>query len=227
MICLICGIETARQPSWRSLFCNDIEETACNRCKSRFERIIESGCPICGLPGNGVCEDCARWEATQFSGTIHSGTSLYLYNESMKSFLHQYKFLKDAALSHVFAGDLNCSLRKEQAILVPIPMKKAHLIERTFSQVDLALDAAGLTYTHLLNKIGDVQGKKSRAERISAQMLFSWNGTAVPRKIILVDDLYTTGTTMRHAAKVLKQAGAEEIRLFSLIRASQREAGDS
>jgi competence protein ComFC len=159
------------------------------------------------------------WEETHFNGVIDSGKSLYLYNEAMKSYLHQYKFLQDAALSSVFAADLNRSLQKEQSILVPIPMKKENLKERTFSQVVLALDAAGLPYLHLLDKIGDVQGKKSRAQRRAAEGLFAWNGAAVPKRLILVDDLYTTGTTMRHAAKVLKGAGAEEIRVFSLIRA--------
>lgn len=219
MTCLLCGNETIALPSWRRLFCDDIEETACKGCKSRFEKAGESGCTKCGLPGDVLCQDCANWEKTRFSGTVHSGKSLYVYNEAMKSFLHQYKFLQDAELSSVFAADLNRSLRKEQAILVPIPMKRENLKERTFSQVDLALDAAGLAYTHLLDKVGGVQGKKSRAERMAAETLFEWNGAAIPKKLILVDDLYTTGTTMRHAAKALKEAGAEEIRVFSLIRA--------
>ncbi|WP_367281281.1 ComF family protein [Planococcus liqunii] len=48
--------------------------------------------------------------------------------------------------------------------------------------------------------------------------LFTWNGETVPKKLVLVDDLYTTGTTLRHAAKTLKDAGAEEIRIWTLIR---------
>lgn len=219
MTCLLCGSETIALPSWRRLFCNDIEEAVCQGCKGRFEVAGDAGCIKCGLPGNDLCQDCLYWESTQYSGLIDAGKSLYLYNEAMKSYLHQYKFLQDAALSAVFAADLNRSLKKEQSILVPIPMKKENLKERTFPQVDLALDAADLPYLHLLDKNGDVQGKKSRAGRMAAEGLFSWNGAAVPKRLILVDDLYTTGTTMRHAAKVLKEAGAEEIRVFSLIRA--------
>lgn len=221
MICLLCGDETVVLPSWRQLFCNDVKELACKRCMSLFEMAGETGCIVCGLPGNGMCEDCNGWETTQFSGLIHSGKSLYLYNDAMRAFLHQYKFLQDAELSKVFASDLNRALKKEKAALVPIPMRMENLKERTFSQVDLALDAAGLTYIHLLEKVGGTQGKKSRSERKSAKMLFVWNGEVVPKRIILVDDLYTTGTTMRHAAKTLQEAGAEEIRLFSLIRAFQ------
>lgn len=219
MICLLCGNETIVPPSWRHLFCNDIKESACKRCLSLFEAVGESGCPVCGLPGNGMCEDCIGWENTHFNGLIHSGKSLYLYNEAMRSFLHQYKFLQDAELSKIFAPDLNRALKKEKAALVPIPMKMGNLKDRTFSQVDLALAAAGLSYIHLLEKVGGVQGKKSMAERKATKMLFVWNGEAVPKRIILVDDLYTTGTTMRHAAKTLQEAGAEEIRLFSFIRA--------
>ncbi|MGO1057939.1 ComF family protein [Planococcus sp. FY231025] len=218
MICLLCGNESHVLPSWRSLFCNDIEETVCKNCKGRFEK-TGPGCRKCGLPGNEECRDCLKWETTRFSGIVHSGRSLYVYNEAMKAFLHQYKFLQDAALSTVFAADLNSALKKEKAIIVPIPMKRENLEERTFAQVDLALEAAQLPYVHLLRKTGGVQGKKNRAERMAAENLFAWNSTAVPKRIILFDDLYTTGTTMHHAAKVLKEAGAEEIQLFSMIRA--------
>lgn len=218
MICLLCGNESHVLPSWRRLFCNDIEETVCKNCKGRFEK-AGTGCRKCGLPGNEECRDCREWETTRFRGVIHSGRSLYVYNDAMKAFLHQYKFLQDAALSTVFAADLNSALKKEMAVVVPIPMKRENLKERTFAQVDLALEAAELPYVHLLRKTGGIQGKKNRAERMAAEELFAWNGKAVPKRIILVDDLYTTGTTMRHAAKVLKEAGAEEIRLFSMIRA--------
>ena len=40
----------------------------------------------------------------------------------------------------------------------------------------------------------------------------------VPDKILLVDDVYTTGRTLQHAISVLKQGGAQEIKTFSLCR---------
>lgn len=207
------------EPNWRSLFFRDLAETACPSCKAEFSKVPKACCGICGHPGDGICRDCNDWEKTEFAGLVHSGKSLYLYNEAMKTFLHQYKFLQDVVLSEVFASDINEALRQSDAMLVPIPMNTEKLKKRTFSQVDELLLSAGLPFTHLLSKTDQVQGTKNRQERLETTKLFEWNGNEISDKIMLIDDLYATGTTMRHAAKELKIAGAREIKLFTLIRA--------
>lgn len=218
MKCLICSSDLIYSPSWRGIFLRDIEETACKKCKAGFEMIQGPGCRICGLPGQELCQDCRYWETTEYAGLIQSGRGLYHYNEAMKTFLHQYKFLQDVALAAVFAADLKRALRKPEGVLVPIPMNAKKLVERTFPQVDRLLDAAGANYEHFLLKNESVQGTKTKAERLAVKNLFTWNGEAVPKKVLIIDDLYTTGATMRQAAKVMKDAGAEEIRLLTLIR---------
>lgn len=218
MNCLICSRNLPQQATWRSLFLNDIKEVVCLKCKAEFEPIAGNKCSHCGLPGDEFCRDCQDWERTRFAGLVSEGRALYHYNEAMQNYLHYYKFLQDVVLADVFAAELNQALAGSGTVLVPIPMNAKKLKERTFPQVDRMLEAAKLPFVHLLLKNEEVQSKKSRAERMSSAPLFQWNGVVPPKKIILVDDLYTTGTTMRHAAKVLKEAGTEEIKLFSLIR---------
>lgn len=218
MNCLICSRNLPRRATWRSLFLNDLTEVVCFKCKAEFEPITGNRCRHCSLPGDELCGDCQNWERSHFAGLISEGRALYHYNGAMRNYLHQYKFLRDIALADVFAAELKQALKDSGAALVPIPMNTEKLKERTFPQVDCMLEAAELPFVHLLVKNEEVQSKKSKAERISSAPLFRWNKAIPPKKIILVDDLYTTGTTMRHAAKVLKEAGAEEIHLFSLIR---------
>ncbi|CEG22218.1 Ribose-phosphate pyrophosphokinase [Planococcus massiliensis] len=206
------------QASWRSLFMNDLNEAVCTKCKAEFESITGNACLYCGALEDGVCRDCLYWEQTEYAGLITKGQCLYRYNAAMQTYFHQYKFLQDVILSEVFAKEVQHALAKVEAVIVPIPMNPKKLKERTFAQVDAMLESARLPYKHLLTKNEDVQGKKTKTERMASAPLFQWNGEAVPKKVILVDDLYTTGTTMRHAAKVLKSAGAEEIELFCLIR---------
>lgn len=219
MNCYLCDQAMRHEPTWRSLFFNDMVESVCVACKAEFIKVPEPSCRICGHPNVELCCDCLEWEHTEFAGMIQSGSSLYLYNEAMKTYLHQYKFLQDVILADVFARELHEALHRSKAILVPIPMNAGKLKKRTFSQVDELLIAANLPYLHLLTKTEQVQGKKNRLERLESDKLFEWNGKAVPDNLVLIDDLYATGTTMRHAAKELILAGAKEIHLFTLIRA--------
>lgn len=63
------------------------------------------------------------------------------------------------------------------------------------------------------------QSKKSRYERIHAQQVFQVCSEEVQgKRILLLDDIYTTGSTLRQAAKVLKSAGAIEVKSLTLAR---------
>lgn len=216
--CYLCDRQMPHQVTWRSVFFHEPEDVCCSRCRTGFEEIA-AGCPICSAEGEGKCLDCVQWEATEYQGLIDSGTSLYRYNPPMKEYLHRYKFLQDVILSEVFASVLKEELQKQKSIIVPIPMNDEKLKLRTFSQVDRLLDAASIPYTHLLGKNRVALGGKSKAERIEMQNVFWWNEKQVPKKILLFDDLYTTGSTVRMAAKVLKDKGAKEIKIVTLIRA--------
>ena len=218
MKCLLCDTDIIFSPTWRGIFLPASEEAVCKTCKAEFSKIHGPMCGICSIPGPELCLDCSYWETTGLAGLIQSGSSLYHYNEAMKTFLHRYKFLQDVALSAVFAADMKQALRKPGGVVIPIPMHTKKLKERTFPQVDRLLDAAEISYQHFLIKSDAVQGTKTKRERIAVKDLFTWNGEAVPKKVLLVDDLYTTGATLRQAAKVLKEAGAEEVRVFTLIR---------
>lgn len=217
MNCYLCDQRMPSQVSWRSIFLNELREVVCLRCRADFEHAAP-GCPICSAPGEGKCFDCCEWETTDYAGLIDAGKCLYRYNAAMKEYLHQYKFLKDIVLSQVFAADLREALRNQHSMIVPIPMNDNKLKERTFPQVDRLLDSAALSYTHLLEKKEIRLGGKSKSDRLALQDVFWWNGTPVPEKVLLFDDLYTTGSTMRLAAQVLKEQGVKEIKILSLIR---------
>lgn len=218
MNCYLCDNRLDLKPSWRDLFFMDPEEIICVNCRSSFER-NGIGCTICGAVGPEICGECSHWETTDFRGVIDSGKCLYIYNEAMKNYFHQFKFLQDVVLAEVFAEELAKAVKKTKAIAVPVPMNPAKLKKRTFAQVDRMLDAGRVDYIHLLDKNEEVQGEKTKAERMATRGLFSWNGNPVPKNIVLVDDMYTTGTTLRLAAKLLKEAGAETVSFVALIRA--------
>ncbi|MDN4606787.1 ComF family protein [Sporosarcina highlanderae] len=206
MNCLLCEQRLASTPSWQSLFAIEKTLLICEDCSKSFERV----------------------DIEERGDILHHVKSLYTYNEAMREFLHQYKFLQDVALSEVFADELkNVLLNKlkwKNAVIVPIPMHIDKKIERTFSQIDELLNAANVPYEDLLIKTNtEVMGEKTREERLSMRPLFSIKqGTVINKTTyILVDDIYTTGTTLRHAATVLLEAGAERVEAVTLIRAER------
>ncbi len=162
-----------------------------------------------------ICTRCtARFEHSQ------SITALYQYNEAMKDYLHQFKFLQDVALAKVFRQELYTRFNKEKAMILPIPMHPLKQQERTFSHTNELLKAANIPYIQLLEKTTtETQGSKNREQRLrAAPLFFLKEGANVEHKeYLLFDDIKTTGTTLQHAADILMQAGAKNVQYFTLI----------
>ena len=102
---------------------------------------------------------------------------------------------------------------------MPIPLSVVRHRERGFNQAEMLtafLDRKSVAL--LQRKDGEKQSKKSRQDRIFAENPFRMKKT-INKPVILVDDIYTTGATLRHAANVLKQQGCPKVCAFTLIRA--------
>lgn len=197
--CLLCEAKLLNSPSWHALIGLENQQVICEKCSNSFERAdIESK-----------------------TGLFASIKSLYAYNDAMKNYLHQYKFLQDIALAAVFQKELY-DILKGKSNVIPIPIHRNRRITRTFSQVEALLEYANIPYHNLLEKLDEVtMGEKTREERLAMKPLFQLkSGIYIqPETYILVDDIYTTGTTLDNAAKVLLAAGAKRVEAVTLIRA--------
>lgn len=197
--CLLCEAILSTLPSWQSLIGAVEQKIICETCSKTFERA----------------------DIEHKTTYVTSITSLYAYNEAMQQYLHQFKFLQDIALAGVFQQELRAVLSKKKNI-VPIPVHPEKRIARTFGQVDALLDYAQIAYDQKLEKIDNTtMSGKTRQERIATQSLFQLraNEEVKQETYTLVDDIYTTGTTLNAAAKVLLQAGAKDVEAVTLIRA--------
>lgn len=192
--CLLCERELQIRFGWKELLVKTLPQTICPRCEGRFEHI----------------------EQQREKEVI----SPYHYNDAMKDFLHRYKFLHDVYLAHTFNQILHEHLKNETYTIVPIPMHPDNLKIRTFAHVEELLKAANIRFEQHLTKLSkEQQALKSREERLQTPQLFDAIDSAAikGKSILLIDDIFTTGTTMRHAEKVLKQAGAKDVCGFTLI----------
>lgn len=197
--CLLCEAVLSTNPSWHTLIGIGDRAIICEECSNSFERAdIESKTDL-----------------------LASVLSLYTYNDAMKTYLHQYKFLQDIALAAVFQKELLAVLKGKKNI-VPIPVHKEKRLTRTFSQVEALLDEPGIPYIDILEKLDEtIMGEKTRQERLAVKPLFQLKEDVLiqPETYVLVDDIYTTGTTLNYAADVLLKAGAKKVEAITLIRA--------
>lgn len=230
--CLLCHVEIEPLFSWRTLFGEEKTPKICEKCNENFTPIAGETCEVCGRTlaslkaefrtGN-VCLDCKRWEEDeQWAGSLDQNRSMYSYTDFIKEVIAKFKFRGDYVLAEIFAEDLQKALQAFQYdYIAPIPLSDERLCERGFNQAEAIIEAAGFEPIHLLTRVHtEKQSKKSRAERIHIEQVFKVveEIDISSKTILLIDDIYTTGSTLRHAAKVLKETGAAKVYSFTLAR---------
>lgn len=226
--CLICHTEFEKSVSWRSVFFID-EQTrkCCEDCSSKFTFIDGTVCPMCNRSQTEEksCYDCERWLKNPIFGTVLTrNCSVFHYNEFMKDLIARYKYRGDALLASLFQQHLQTAFTKNFAsgyLLVPIPLSEERLHERGFNQARLLADLLNAPIIEPLRRVHfEKQSKKTRHERLQTENVFFINESSdiLNKKLLLIDDIYTTGTTIRHAAKLLIEHGAETVSSLTLIR---------
>ncbi|MGD6871025.1 phosphoribosyltransferase family protein [Sutcliffiella horikoshii] len=233
--CLICHGDVSTLFGWGAFLGLQQHTPICEKCESAFQKITGELCRICGrewavvAPENRVedlCSDCYRWEGDpSTAGLLQQNRSVYHYNEHMKEVLARYKFRGDAVLVQVFKKAFlqtyEATRSKDLPTLVPIPLSTDRKYERGFNQSLLLAELLLRTPEELLSKTNsEKQSKKARKERMERENTFYVPDTEAvkDKSILLIDDIYTTGTTVRMAAKVLKDAGAKDIYSYTLVR---------
>ncbi|MDN3019026.1 ComF family protein [Paenibacillus sp. BSR1-1] len=230
--CLICHELIRPSISWRAMISVEKEHSICTACESKLEKIEGETCHICCRPfiyldekfrhGN-LCNDCTRWEEDpEWQGFLDKNISLFLYNDFLKEVLAKFKYRGDYALVKVFSELMKDKLIKmEPDLFVPIPLSDERLYERGFNQAKAILLVSGFTPSEIITRIHtEKQSKKSRSERIHLPQVFKLcqDLNLKDKNIVIIDDIYTTGSTLRHAARLLKGAGAAAIQSLTIAR---------
>ncbi|GHH97471.1 ComF family protein [Neobacillus kokaensis] len=230
--CLICHTTILPAVGWRAIFSPEKEQLICAECEKKLEKIEGDTCRICSRPiplldvnfrHDDLCHDCFRWEKDEeWAGFLTKNHSLFLYNDFLKEVIARFKFRGDYVLAMVFASYVKELIKINEAdLVVPIPLSDERLYERGFNQAAALLRESDLPASEILTRVhSEKQSKKSRTERIHLPQVFKVipDADIQEKRIILFDDIYTTGSTLRHAAKLLKQAGAASIESITLAR---------
>lgn len=233
MHCVWCDTYFAAM-SWTTLFGLREAELLCEKCRQSLTIISGEICRVCGrmlemtqaeyVDGN-ICVDCVRWQQDQNWKWPFQNRSLYVYDEPMRQFISRYKFRGDAKLIEAIRVDWKRLWEREklpQTLLVPIPLSDARMYERGFNQSLLLAELFEAELSDILTRPYhyEKQSQKSRKERLSTETVFELkqgidiNGST----IIIIDDIYTTGMTVRQAARTLYEHGAHRVDSLTLAR---------
>jgi len=222
MNCLICDKQIEVEITWTTLFNLKQQPPICRACTNQFAKIGTPTCEYCGRDDKQKCTDCTRWQKRDL---MTMNRSVYRYNEFLKETMTRFKYRGDYALVEAFAdvfadGVKNCfPMLPDETKLVPIPLSEARLKSRAFNQAEALASLLPYEMVSMLKRTtGEKQAKKNRQARLAMENPFELSAETVPESVIIIDDIYTTGTTIHHAAKVLKDAGCKKIVSFTLAR---------
>lgn len=149
-------------------------------------------------------------------------TAIYDYHD-VKELLYQFKGCGDIELAPVFFEKVASllRLRYRDYWIIPAPSSKSHDEKRGFNQVVEMVKPLGLPILDVLEKTAEVkQSDLTAEERKEVWRVISFKGE--PRlngkKILLVDDVYTTGSTIRACRDLLKKEGCKIIEILVMAR---------
>jgi ComF family protein len=225
--CQICG--DRRAPAADGYICSE-----CQLRPGAIRFIRPPFCDRCGLPYDGALT--TRFECGNCGGVrLHfsAARSATIASGLVRDVVHRFKYRRQLWFEPFLAGlllrELQPWLRSHPTdLLIPVPLHPHREREREFNQSRLIATAiaraTGLECAPRAlrrTRITDTQTALSRERRVANMRKAFAIGDRFPlngKRVILIDDVFTTGATTNACARVLRRAGAAEVFVWTVAR---------
>lgn len=216
--CLVCGYKATYIGS----------SHICMHCESLLPRLEGLLCARCSKPmenDGDLCNECIRMEKV-----FERSLALFQYKGKAKELINDFKYHNKSYLYKMFGYQMVQFLNNKNEIdidaVVPVPIHKSKELKRGYNQSTLL--ASYISFNLSLPMVKLIKRNKETKPQSQLRGYARWSNMAdafsildrrhVPHKLLLVDDIYTTGSTVNECSKVLKQNGANQIICLTIAR---------
>jgi len=214
---------------------NPGERILCPACLSALAACRSPYCPTCGrfFDGDGAPHPCAA--CLRRPPLLSAHRSAARYDGAVKDVLLLFKYRGLRPLGRPLASFLRAAIVDEDApwsgadLLIPVPVHRRRRRERGFSQAEVLADelsrlTAMPVLSGVLRKTLNLRPQTSlRSDARRANVRGAYRVVRPEsirgKTVVLVDDVYTTGSTLGECARALKNAGAADVRGVTIARA--------
>jgi len=210
------------------------EEYLCPGCYNAISILTPPLCTQCStelppfLPSRNKCSSCSsrKW---YFNKCI----SIIRYDDTAKKIFHEIKFRKRRNILSIFSNYITQKLESfelnvNNAIIIPVPLNYNRKIERDFNQSHIIAKMVRSFYrlpceSNILKRIKQstpqsVLNRKERLENLIGSFTVVKPYKIRNKDILLIDDVFTTGSTVNECSRVLKESGAHTITVITIAR---------
>ncbi len=204
----------------------------CPDCAARLVPLTSPLCRCCGTPfvagEDHLCGNCLAGKPS-----FDLVRSAYSYQEPLVSLIHQVKFGRRltplATLGVLGRNSCACSALSLPDLILPVPLHGRRLRQRGFNQSLLLaracfpkwkdrIAANGLKRIRNTTPQTDLSGRERR-KNLNGAFCVDIRGGVAGKKVLVVDDVLTTGSTVLECSKILQKACAARVEVFTLARA--------
>ncbi len=201
----------------------------CDVCAPGVQNIGESSCPKCGSVLNeGVCENCRNLDFD-----FELARSVYRFEEPLKTMIHNLKYREHTRSAKWLANGMaeyiaqNPIFQKSDYIIA-VPLHPVRKRERGFNQSELiarrVAKLSGIQYVEAVKRgrytaSQTMLHQEQRLKNLKGAFRVNHPGRISGKNILVIDDVFTTGSTLNEISKTLHAAGAARVFGLTACRA--------